>query len=150
MRISIIVRTLTPYTVARFRALQSLGLFEAEVLALGRSESIREWTVADEAISFPYVEAIPGICVDDASWLVLRRSLLEYLECRDPDVVVVSGYGDRILRTGLIWGNRRNKVTILLSISTAVDRPRFWAKEWVKSVLLRRCDAAFVAGDQSG
>lgn len=149
MRISILVRVLAPYAVSRFRALQSLGLFETEVLALGRSEHIREWTVADEAINFPYAEAIPSECVDEARPRALRRALVGHLERRDPDVVVVSGYGDRILRTGFIWGNRRKKVTILLSATTAVDRPRFWAKEWLKSVLLRRCDAVFVGGERA-
>jgi 1,2-diacylglycerol 3-alpha-glucosyltransferase len=148
LKISILVKTLAPYAVPRFRAIHSLGLFDVEVLAFGRTEIIREWTVPAEVVDFPYVEAIPDQCVDDLSPRRLRRALLTYLRHRDPDVVIVAGYGDRILRAGVLWALHRKKVTVLVSASTALDRPRFWPKEWVKSLLVRQYDAAFVAGER--
>jgi len=148
MRVSILVKVLAPYAVPRFRAIHSLGVFDMEVLALGRTEIIREWMVPEEVVDFPYVEAIRDQCVDDISPRRLRGALLTYLRDRDPDVVVVAGYGDRILRAGVLWALRRKKVTVLVSASTALDKPRFWPKEWVKSLLVRQYDAAFVAGER--
>jgi len=148
MKISILVSVLAPYAVARFRALHSTGLFDFEVLALGRSKGIREWKHPEEEISFPYVEAIPGQCVDDIKPRVLRQALIGYLRNRDP-AVVVTGYGDRILRAGMLWAIRRKKIVVLASASTLLDRPRFWALEKVKSLLVGRCDAAFVPGERT-
>jgi 1,2-diacylglycerol 3-alpha-glucosyltransferase len=148
MKISILVSVLAPYAVARFRALRSLDLFDFEVLALGRSEDIREWKFPDEGINFPYVEVVPGRCVDDIAPRKLRQALIAYLKARDP-AVVVTGYGDRAQRAGLKWAIRRKKIVLLISASTVLDKPRFWALERVKSLLVSRCDAAFVAGERA-
>ncbi len=149
MKISIVVRVLAPYAVPRYRALQSLGLFDFEVLALSRSEAIRDWKVAVEECGFPYREVVPGRCVDEVRPATLRRALTAYLEARDPDAVAVAGYGDRVIRAGLIWCITRKKITVLISDSTALDRRQFRPKNWLKALLVRRCDAGFVAGERA-
>ena len=150
MKISLLVSVLAPYAIARFRALHSLRVFDSEVLALGRSEYIREWKLpTHEGINFPYVEAVPDRCVEDVRPRALRQALVAYLSERDPDVVVVAGYGDRVLRAGLIWAIRRKKIAVLVSDSTFLDKPRFWGLERLKSILVRRCDAAFVSGERA-
>ncbi|NJL07916.1 MAG: glycosyltransferase, partial [Methylacidiphilales bacterium] len=62
------------------------------------------------------------------------------------DVVCVPGWSDSAALQAIAWARRAGKRVVVMSDSQAVDFPRTWWREAIKSRLVRACDAALVAG----
>jgi 1,2-diacylglycerol 3-alpha-glucosyltransferase len=86
---------------------------------------------------------------ESASWRkspMLAPRIRRYYDDLNPDVVVVSGWGLREARLTVDWCKKRKRMAVLLSDSQESDAKRNWFKEYLKRNIVRRFDAAFVAG----
>ncbi len=72
--------------------------------------------------------------------------MTEALDRDRPDALGVVGYVRPESLAMVGWANRRRRPAILMSESQAIDRPRSWYKEMIKSRRVSRCDAALVGG----
>lgn len=87
------------------------------------------------------LEAISG----GALWAALQPRLTEL----QPEVIFFYGYSLGVFRRAKLWCDRHNIATVLISDSNTFDRPRSRFFEYLKSVFVRRYDAAFVGGTSS-
>ena len=151
MKICCLEPVLAPYSIPRFRALQSLRRDDSlEVMALGATEKIREWQVHKSDLGFGYVEAFPGETVENIGSGALAARVVRWLEDNDPHVVLITGYYYPAMRAAARWAKRHKRVSIFLGDSHWEDRPRTAIKESVKGWWVRRhYDAAFAAGEQT-
>lgn len=78
---------------------------------------------------------------------VAGAKLKECLERLKPDAVLLPGYALPAARAGLEWCRRHKVATVIMSDSKEDDAPRVWWREKVKERIVRRFDAALVAGE---
>lgn len=151
MKICCLEPVLAPYSIPRFRALQSLRRDDTvELMALGATERIHEWQVQKADLGFDYVEAFPGKTVDQIDSKALAARVTRWLDDSDPQAVVITGYYYAAMRAAARWAKLHQRVSIFLGDSHWEDRPRTALKESVKGWWVRRhYDAAFAAGEQT-
>lgn len=151
MKISCIEPVLAPYSIPRFRALQSLRRGDTvELMALGATERIHEWQVEKSDLGFEYVEAFPGQTAEQIDSKTLATRVTRWLNDSDPQAVVITGYYCAAMRAAARWAKRHHRVSIFLGDSHWEDRPRTAIKEALKGWWVRRhYDAAFAAGEQT-
>jgi 1,2-diacylglycerol 3-alpha-glucosyltransferase len=136
-----------PYHQARLRAArQALG-------ALGTIE----FSAVDDTYAWNRVTAVNRrghhtLFVDEDSDRKGAHELVERVdralaELR-PQVMVIPGWSDRCALACLRWCERHGVPAVLMSESTAADRPRRWWREWIKRRLVRLCSAALVGGSR--
>ena len=74
-------------------------------------------------------------------------NLVHLLDNINPDVIITNGYADLPMRQSAIWAKRNNKLSILMSDTQYIDRPRNWLKEKIKSYFINKYfNSAFVSG----
>jgi glycosyltransferase involved in cell wall biosynthesis len=79
-----------------------------------------------------------------------RTALREILERTRPRVLFSCRYDLELVRYTALLSKHMGSGSVLMSDSCALDRPRWWIKEMIKSSMLRRCyDGAIVAGQRS-
>ena len=151
MKISCLEPVLAPYSIPRFRALQSLKRdYTVQVMALGATERMREWQVQKTDLGFEYVEAFPGETVENIDSKALAARVTRWLDDSDPQVVLITGYYYAAMRAAARWAKRKDRVSVFLGDSHWADRPRKAIKEGVKGWWVRRhYDAAFAAGERT-
>lgn len=72
--------------------------------------------------------------------------LIGLLNSENPDVVIIPGYDSKVNLAALGWCRRKGKGAVLMSDSQKRDFPRYIWKEYLKKILLKNFDTAFVAG----
>jgi glycosyltransferase involved in cell wall biosynthesis len=152
MKISCLEPSLAPYSIPRFKALQSLRRDDTiEVMALGATERIRgEWQVQKADLGFDYAEAFPGETLENIEPRALAERVTRWLDDSDPQAVVIAGYYYPAMRAAARWAQRHGRVSILMGDSQWVDQRRIALREWAKGWWVRRhYDAAFVAGERT-
>ncbi|MDP1768335.1 MAG: glycosyltransferase family 4 protein [Nitrospirota bacterium] len=151
MKISCLESIITPYSIPRFKAFQSIRRADAvQVMALGATERIREWKVRKADLGFDYAEAFPGETVENIEPWALTARVTRWLDDSDPQAVVIAGYYHAAMRAAARWARRHKRVSIFLGDSHWEDRPRTAIKESIKGWWVRRhYDAAFAAGEQT-
>ena len=93
MKISCLEPVLAPYSIPRFKALQSLRQdYSVEVMALGATERMREWQVEKTDLGFEYLEAFPGETVEHINPRALAARVIRWLDDSKPQAVVITGY----------------------------------------------------------
>lgn len=150
MRTIIIVKVLAPYAVSRFRALQALGMFDLEILALGRTENIREWKVPLNTLGIRYSEVCSQGNIDKRNSGSVRRAVSMHIEKKNARVVMVTGYSPASMRVAAEWAKSNARTCILISASTYQDRPRNAFKEGIKGWWIRNhFHSGFVGGERA-
>ena len=151
MKISCLEPALAPYSIPRFRALQSLRRGDTvELMALGATERIHEWQVEKSDLGFEYLEAFPGQTAEQIDPKTLATRVTRWLDDSDPQAVVITGYYCAAMRAAARWAKRHRRVSIFLGDSHWDDRPRTAIKEALKGWWVRRhYDAAFAAGERT-
>lgn len=151
MKISCLEPVLAPYSIPRFKALQSLRRdYTVQVMALGATERMREWQSHKTDLGFDYAEAFSGEAVEHVRSRALAERVTRWLDDSDPQVVLITGYYYEAMRAAARWAKRKGKVSVFLGDSHWVDRPRTALKEAVKGWWVRRhYDAAFAAGERT-
>ena len=77
----------------------------------------------------------------------MKRGIVSGLNRLRPDAVAIAGWGTVDARVCLDWCKRNDSKAIVMSETRAVDGRRVWWKEWVKSRIVRRFDAALCGGE---
>jgi glycosyltransferase involved in cell wall biosynthesis len=77
----------------------------------------------------------------------MRRRIVRELDRIRPDAVAIAGWGTVDARACLDWCKRNDAKAIVMSETRAADGRRVWWKEWVKSRIVRRFDAALCGGE---
>ncbi len=84
-------------------------------------------------------EKIPA---GEMKWGIVRE-----LDRVRPDAVAIAGWGTVDARACLDWCKKNDAKAIVMSETRAADGRRVWWKEWVKSRIVRRFDAALCGGE---
>jgi glycosyltransferase involved in cell wall biosynthesis len=151
MKICCLEPILAPYTIPRFRALQSMRQdYAVQVMALGATQRIREWQLQKSGLGFEYVEAFSGETVENVAPRALTARVTLWLEESDPHVVLIAGYYYAAMRAAARWAARNDRVSILFSDTQLTDKRRSMIKETMKGWWVRRYyDSAFVPGERA-
>jgi glycosyltransferase involved in cell wall biosynthesis len=151
MKIGILEPVLAPYSVPRFKALQSTRKdYVVQAMALGATERMREWRVRKTDLGFEYLEAFPGETVENIEPRDLAARITRWLDDWDPQAVMITGYFYPAMRAAARWTQQRGRVSVFMGDSQWVDRRRIVLREWAKGWWVRRhYDAAFVAGERT-
>jgi glycosyltransferase involved in cell wall biosynthesis len=151
MKIGILEPVLAPYSIARFKALQSMKPdYAVQAMALGATARMREWQVRKIDLGFEYLEAFPGETVENIEPRALAARITRWLDESDPQAVVITGYYYPAMRAAARWTREHGRVSVFIGDSQWVDRRRIVLKEWAKGWWVRRhYDAAFVAGERT-
>lgn len=64
----------------------------------------------------------------------------------DPDVIAVAGWSFSESLAAILWAKQRGRCVVMMSDSQRADGSRFTHREFVKSRVVRACDAALVGG----
>src|SRR5262245_39888972 len=70
----------------------------------------------------------------------------ESLAQAKPDVVAIPGWADQAALAALSWCERTETPAVVMSASSAMDAPRVWWREAVKSRIVRLCSAGLGGG----
>jgi 1,2-diacylglycerol 3-alpha-glucosyltransferase len=142
---------LAPYSIPRFRALQSLRRdCEVRIMALGAADWTQGRPPEEHDMGFRYAEAVPGEPVEKIEPRLLSERVLRWLDDSDPAAVVITGYYYPAMRAAARWARRHGRASIYMGDSQWVDRRRSLVREWAKGWWVRRhYDAAFAAGERA-
>jgi glycosyltransferase involved in cell wall biosynthesis len=77
----------------------------------------------------------------------MERGITMELNRLRPDALAIAGWGTLDARICLDWCRRNDAKAIVMSETRAADGRRVWWKEWVKSRIVRRFDAALCGGE---
>ena len=77
----------------------------------------------------------------------MKRGIVRELDRVLPDAVAIAGWGTVDARACLDWCKKNDAKAIVMSETRAADGRRVWWKEWVKSRIVRRFDAALCGGE---
>ncbi|MER9019313.1 glycosyltransferase [Mesorhizobium sp. M0898] len=146
MRVSIIVRQIGHYHDARIRAVFSFvpdlsvlsivneaGFSEFLSSDLGRYDVIRMFSGRSE-----YEEAVRTGTVGLAVGAALDRI--------EPDVVAISGWATAESFAAINWARTKSRGIVVMAESQHGDATRSFVREYMKSRVVRLCDAGLVGG----
>jgi glycosyltransferase involved in cell wall biosynthesis len=106
------------------------------------------WKKEEKPTVFERRTLFPNGYYEDLSDTELKTAIFAALDELSPDAVAINGYGFRDSRICLDWCNSRETKAILMTETTAADKPRFWMREFAKRILLRRFDVAICGGQR--
>ncbi len=138
-----------PYHLARLRALAArLGADGSRLVAyeVAASEQIYPWSRSRVEEPFTWITLFPDRPLETIEPGDCRRAMVNALNRDPPDALGLVGYARPESMAAARWARRRGRSSILMSESQAVDRPRHWWKELIKTRRVRQFDAAFVGG----
>jgi 1,2-diacylglycerol 3-alpha-glucosyltransferase len=136
-----------PYHLARLIATHRLGEhLGCRVMGMGLAEreQIYPWHVGKAQID--KVTLFPDQAYEEVSAPAYVYRTWQILHQMQPDILVLAGYDQPAIHSALAWAKIKGKIVILMSDSKADDCPRQGWKEGLKRFLVRRFDAALVAG----
>jgi glycosyltransferase involved in cell wall biosynthesis len=77
----------------------------------------------------------------------MKSRIVRELDRLRPDAVAIAGWGTVDARACLDWCRRNDKKAIAMSETRYADGRRVWWKEWLKSRIVRRFNAALCGGE---
>ena len=142
-----------PYHVARFRGLMSAPGLAGRVcgvelvggIGVHAGLKFREDLPSD----LPVHTLLPESSWAEAGQLRLAWKLWQHLSKLDPDVVLVPGYYTLPAIAAALWAQMHQRLSILMTESTAGDHERVGWKEAAKSLLIRSLFGAAVTGGRA-
>jgi 1,2-diacylglycerol 3-alpha-glucosyltransferase len=142
---------LGPYHIARLRsacaALAPLG-WRVVALEIAGSDATYEWEKESYAgEEWERVTVFPNEFFERIPAGDMKRGIARELNRLQPNAVAIAGWGTVDARVCLDWCKRNDAKAIVMSETRAVDGQRVWWKEWVKSQIVRRFDAALCGGE---
>lgn len=149
MKLAVSFTNLGPYHRARLRALAgALARSGDRVIAYETAsrEAKYAWRRDEPAEPFSRVALRPGAVLEALSRGECQSAMSAALDRDRPEAIAVAGYVRPECLAALRWARTEGRPAILMSESGALDRPRRWWKEAVKSRRVRRFDAALVGG----
>ena len=149
MKIAICFTNFGPYHLARLRALGlSLQRTKNTLLAyeVAGCEERYPWQPSRGDQPFDWKTFFPDAILEKLTTASCIQKMQAQLDQDRPDAVAVVGYTRPESLAMLRWAERHSIPRILLSESQAIDKPRVWWKEAIKSRRVRRFSAALVGG----
>jgi glycosyltransferase involved in cell wall biosynthesis len=151
MLIAIHFARLGPYHLARLRSaceiLEPLGL-RVLALEIAGSDETYDWEREFCAGGgWERVTVFPDGVFEKIPASEMKRGIQRELDRLQPDAVAIAGWGTLDARACLDWCKRNHAKAIVMSETRAADGRRIWWKEWVKSRIVRRFDAALCGGE---
>jgi glycosyltransferase involved in cell wall biosynthesis len=151
MLIAIHFARLGPYHLARLRSaceiLEPLGL-RVIALEIAGSDETYDWEREFCAGGgWERVTVFPDGVFEKIPASEMKRGIQRELDRLQPDAVAIAGWGTLDARACLDWCKRNHAKAIVMSETRAADGRRIWWKEWVKSRIVRRFDAALCGGE---
>ena len=124
---------LGPYHIARATALAAQT--DLVVIEFASTQKLYGWEIDRSRLPFQIITLANG-AYEDQSIPQLARACWQNLERIRPSQVIVPGWANPIALVIALWGFFRRVPRILMSESTALDRPRQAWKERAKSLLV--------------
>jgi 1,2-diacylglycerol 3-alpha-glucosyltransferase len=149
MHLILLFHNIGGYHAARLRATQVACMAKGWKLTalqiIGRTQE-HPWGNMEEVITFPLQTLLNrDLGESEENHKLVKSRLVTALNCLQPDIVAIPGWGFPSSRAALSWCRRYRVPTILMSESKADDEIRRWWKEVLKSWLyIRHYDAALV------
>jgi glycosyltransferase involved in cell wall biosynthesis len=138
-----------PYHLARLRALATSlrergdGLIAYEVAG---NERTYPWERRRQDEPFDWITLFPDRDLEAQGAADCALAITRALDRDRPDAVGIVGYARPESMAAARWCRRNGRTAILMSESQAIDRPRAWWKEMIKTRRVRLFDAAVVGG----
>ncbi len=144
IRTAILFQRFGPYHHARLNAAgQRLAVWGIEACA---EEDTYAWDKIEGSQSFQR-RTLTARHTGNQQWKhEVNRALKQTLDEIQPHVVVLPGWASADAFSALAWCVRTNTPAVLMTESTYWDESRQFWKEWVKSRLVKLCDAGFAGG----
>jgi glycosyltransferase involved in cell wall biosynthesis len=151
MLLAIHFARLGPYHLARLRSaceiLEPLG-WRVLALEIAGSDETYDWERESGGVGeWERVTVFPDGVFEKISASEMKRGIQRELDRLQPDAVAIAGWGTLDARACLDWCKRNHAKAIVMSETRAADGRRIWWKEWVKSRIVRRFDAALCGGE---
>jgi glycosyltransferase involved in cell wall biosynthesis len=142
---------LGPYHLARLRSacevLAPLG-WRVVALEIAGLDATYEWEQeSGGGGEWERVTVFPNGVFERVPAGEMKGGIIRELNRLRPDAVAIAGWGTVDARVCLDWCKRNDAKAIVMSETRAVDGRRVWWKEWVKSRIVRRFDAALCGGE---
>ena len=147
-RVAVLFRDLGHYHDARLRGAVTEGGLEVTAIASSAATAFPEF--APPSAARPY--AVRALYSDLDTYRAavagggVGRQVGAALDATDADAVAVAGWSEPESVAAIRWARRKRRGIVLMSESRRDDAPRSRLREWVKSVVVRRCHAALVGG----
>jgi glycosyltransferase involved in cell wall biosynthesis len=138
--------SLGPYHLARAQALSALC--NLMVIEFARSHKQYGWKIDREKAPFPIV-TLSEKAWEESNYLITSWRCWRELSRLQPEVVIVPGYASAPALAMALWGFCHRVPRILMSESTAADRPRHRWKESLKRRLVMTLYSAASFGGRS-
>lgn len=152
MRLAILFANYGPYHLARLAAAAQHGREKGlRVVGLewaGR-ENIYPRQTRDINETVEKYTLYPGAAVEDLRPYPLAQRMWLRLNRLNPLAVAICGITGSGMLSALLWTRYRRRVAVLMMATKANDKPRRPLKEWIKSRIISRFDAALVGGSLS-
>ncbi len=155
MHIVVIFYNIGGYHAARLRsaytACQQKG-WKLSAIQITDNTKEHPWGDVEQEITFPLKTLLPiattSYSTPRTQESTIPASLLpSFLDDLKPDILAIPGWGFPISRAALVWCQKHNVPTIVMSESKWDDEKRQWWKEQLKSWLyVRKYNAALVGG----
>ena len=141
---------LGPYHLARLEsAVEALCPMGWRVVAfeIAGSDENYGWSKRDGRFFFERVTVFPNAAFQRIGGGHLRQRIQEALDTLQPTAMAIAGWGTLDARLCLRWCKRNGVKAIVMSETRAADGQRVWWREWFKSRIVRRFDAALCGGE---
>ena len=144
--------SLGPYHVARLE--YAAGILSRSGFALCALETCERsstyaWDVVPGAKLFRREQLFPQADYNRISFFRIWRGVQAKLDELNPVTTVVCGYAIADAWAAIHWSRRHGRSLVVLSDSNQHDASRVGPQEWVKRQIIKRCDAAVVAGSSA-
>jgi len=151
MLLAIHFARLGPYHLARLRSacevLAPLG-WRVVALEIAGADATYEWErESGGGEQWERVTVFPDGVFEKIPAGEMKRGIVRALDRLRPDAVAIAGWGTVDARVCLDWCKKNDAKAIVMSETRAADGRRVWWKEWVKSRIVRRFDAALCGGE---
>jgi glycosyltransferase involved in cell wall biosynthesis len=138
-----------PYHLSRLRALALRLRASGDCLIayeVAGNERTYPWQRRCGEQPFDWITLFPDRILETLTPRECSQAMVAVLDRDQPDALGIVGYARPESMAAVRWARRRGEIAILMSESQAVDRPRVWWKELIKSRRVRLFDAALVGG----
>lgn len=148
-RLVFIQITLGHYHYPRMQTLNSycraagVSLYNIEIASY---TTVYHWILENNREGFNNITLFPGQVLEEIPAKKMWPALKNKLEELKPDVVFMVGYSLSVIRRAKLWADENKVATVIISDSNEFDKKRYRIFEFLKSLLISRFDAAFVAG----
>jgi glycosyltransferase involved in cell wall biosynthesis len=146
VRVAVIFHRFGPYHCARLEAAaRQCDVTGIEVAAETQDYA---WSSVKGAEGYSRVTLFPGGNTRTMSVKQISTRVEDALKDSAPDAVAIPGWSDNAALAALRWCSESGTPAILMSESTALDKPRSAWREWIKRRIVDVYSTALVGGER--